>query len=177
MLPEHYRALYDITLQQGVASRWEPSLQGGSFEGWVRRLFDGVHCQFTVVSLCAEDMGAVCGLVRCYGANFRHGTAQVAMFMAEETHTSGEGVEAIGIFVDFLFARYPFRKVYGESIAFNYSQFASGVGRLFQLEGVLKAHEVHLGMEYDCMVLAIHRAQWQAFGARLVERLCRRKQL
>src|SRR5687767_3499231 len=76
LLPEHYPHLYDIALEPKVASRWDPELVGGAFENWARRLTDGVMCQYAVH--VPRSPRPVDGLVRCYGANFRHGTAQIA---------------------------------------------------------------------------------------------------
>jgi hypothetical protein len=90
LLPEHYVHLHEITLEPNVANRWEPDLAGGGFEGWVRRLADGVLCQYGVH--VPTSTRPVDGLVRCYGANFRHGTAQIAVFMSSRTHNTGIGL-------------------------------------------------------------------------------------
>jgi RimJ/RimL family protein N-acetyltransferase len=169
LMPEHYRALYDVTLEPQVSSRWEPSAQGGSFEAWARRLSEVAFCQYGIQ--VANSPRAVDGLARCYGANFRHGTAQVAVFTSARTHCTGAGLEAAALLVDFLFRKFPFRKLYAETLEFNLQQFSTGVGRFFEVEGVLRAHEIHDGQAWDNYVLGISREFWMEHGARFAARL------
>ena len=168
LMPEHYRDLYDVALEPEVARRWEPSSYGGSFEGWMHRLTDGVLCQYGVK--LRRSNRQVDGLVRCYGANFRHGTAQVSVFMSTRTHTTGVGLEALALLIDFIFERYPLRKLYAETIEYNFAQFAGGVGKYFEIEGHMKGHEIHDGVPWDNYLLAITRELWMANGKDAVAR-------
>lgn len=70
------------------------------------------------------------------------------------------------IFVDYLFAVFPLRKLTAEVIDFNWIQFSSGSGRMFNEEGVLRSHEYHDGKYWDVHLLAIHREQWETYYSR-----------
>lgn len=169
LMPEHYRPLYSITLESDVARRWQPSSIGGTFEGWLRHLTDGVLCQYGVHVL--RSGRALDGLVRCYGANFRHGTAQLSVFTSSRTHGRGHGLEAMALLIDMLFHRYPLRKLYAETIEYNLAQFSRGLGRYFEIEGVLKGHELHEGEAWDSYLITITRERWVRFGKETTERV------
>lgn len=168
-MPEHYRTLFEIAVHPDVAARWEPSSHGETFESWVDRLGRGVFCQYAVQ--IADSARPVDGLVRCYGANFRHGTAQVALFMAPNRHNTGIGLRAMALLIDSLFRRYAFRKLYAETLEYNLPSFGSGRSRFFEVEGVLRAHETHDGRPWDCYILAVHREAWMSGGAKVAMRL------
>ncbi|MDH5675262.1 MAG: GNAT family N-acetyltransferase [Myxococcales bacterium] len=169
----HYRRLYEITLEPDVARSWEPSYQGGSFEDWMRRLWNGVFCQYGVRRRDLEGDVAVNasidGLARCYGANLRHGTGRVAVFTSQRTHLAGLGMEAVALLIDFLFHAYPFRKLYAEALEYNYAKFADAAGTIFDIEAVLRGHEIHDGKAWDSYLLAVSREKWMETGARSVE--------
>ena len=168
LLPEHYPHLYDITLEPELVSRWEPDVVGGAFEAWARKLTDGVLCQYGVQ--LRSSTRPVDGLVRCYGANFRHATAQVAMFMSSRTHKTGVGVEAMALLIDFVFRQFPLRKLYAETLEYNYAQFAAGAGKYFEVEGRLHGHEIHQGRAWDTLVLATSRTLWMQGGSEVAAR-------
>jgi RimJ/RimL family protein N-acetyltransferase len=172
IMPTHYRALYQITLEPEVASSWEPSYQGGSFETWTRRLWDGVLCQYAVQHRDNQDRPnrSLDGLARCYGANMRHGTARISVFTSQRTHSSGFGAEATALLIDFLFHMYPFRKLYMEALEYNYVKFSHAVGRYFDVEAILRGHEIHAGIAWDSYLLAVSREKWMEHGASVVER-------
>lgn len=167
--PEDYRVLYELSLDPQVRWRWEPSNQGGSFEAFAQRLWDGVFSQYLI--RLRRDGNPIAGLIRCYGANFRHQTAQLSLFVAGHAQHTGAGMEACALYIDWLFNHYPFRKIYSESIDFNYQQFSSGEDRYFRVEGRLKNHELHNGQYCDNVIMAFERDHFQLHGARLAARL------
>jgi acyl carrier protein len=67
-----------------------------------------------------------------------------------------------GVFIDWLFSSFGFEKLYAELPGFNYSSFASGIGKLIVEEGRLVRHEYSGGRWWDLHLLAIHREQWNA---------------
>jgi RimJ/RimL family protein N-acetyltransferase len=93
--------------------------------------------------------------------------------MSSQAFCRGAGIEAMALLVDFLFKKYPFRKLYAEALEFNFKQFSAGVGAFFEIEGVLKAHETHDGQEWDNYILGISRDFWMEKGAGVAARLRR----
>ena len=69
------------------------------------------------------------------------------------------------LFVRYLFANWAFRKLYAEVRAFNLAQFGSGIGRMFEVEGVLTEHAFHDGRYWDQYVLAVSRAGFDGVAA------------
>jgi hypothetical protein len=55
-----------------------------------------------------------------------------------------------------------------EVTEFNYSQFASGQGRLFDIEGRLRNHVFFAGRHWDQLILAIDREKWSIAGESLL---------
>jgi RimJ/RimL family protein N-acetyltransferase/acyl carrier protein len=126
-------------------------------ENWVQSLWHGVLSQFLVV--LAHDERPV-GLVTSYGADLRSGRSHVAIIVRPEIEGRGPAMEAMVLYINYLFAVFPLRKLTAEVIDFNWSQFAAGEGRMFVTEGVLKEHEFHDGRYWDVHLLAIFREAW-----------------
>lgn len=137
----------------------------------MNRLWSGVHSQFAIGPV--GDLRRIEGLVRCYGSNFRHGTAQVSVATSSRWMASGLGLEAFAVFVDHLFRRFDFRKIYSESVEFNFHQFSSKIERYCAIEGVLRKHELHFGRAWDSYILAFHRDKWDTSGRPIVDYLTR----
>ncbi len=173
LVPESYRRLFDICSAPEVRDRWEPSAFGTSYEAWVARLWDSVFCQYAIQ--VHSSQWAVDGLVRCSRPNFRHQTGQVSVVIAPQYFKTGHGIEAIVLFIDHLFNRFAFRKLYAESLAYNYSLFESGAGRLFEVEGVLRDHETHRGALHDMYILGFERQNWARVGGELARKLRKRR--
>lgn len=91
--------------------------------------------------------------------------------MAGQSHSTGAGIESCVLFIDWLFANYPFRKIYAESLDFNFEQFAKGDGRYFTVEGRLTNHELHNGRFCDNIIMAFERDHFRTNGSRLAARL------
>jgi hypothetical protein len=70
----------------------------------------------------------------------------------------------VNLFIDHVFTCWNFRKVYFETTEYNYPQFASGEGRLFELEGRLRGHRFYGGRYWDELILATSRELWMEHG-------------
>jgi RimJ/RimL family protein N-acetyltransferase/acyl carrier protein len=132
-------------------------------ENHVQSLWRGVLCQFVVV-LRATNKPV--GLVTSYGADFRNGRSHIAIIVEPETQGRGSAMEAMRLFIDYLFAVFPLRKLVAEIFEFNWHQFSAGEGRVFATEGVLKEHEFHDGRYWDLYLVAIFRDSWSDLFSR-----------
>lgn len=135
-------------------------------ESYAQSLWAGVLCQFMVVT---KDRGHPVGAVAAFSNDYRNGICKVATIIDPSREPGSAGIEGMRLFVDYLFAVFPVRKVMADVIEFNWPQLASGAGRLFQLEGVLRDHEYHDGRYWDVRLLAIHRARWTSWRERSTE--------
>jgi RimJ/RimL family protein N-acetyltransferase len=96
----------------------------------------------------------VVGLVVAYSPSEGH-VHLGAVF--DPAHTgSGLAAQAVVVFARYLFHSFPLRKLYLEIPEFNMPQLRSGVGRLFQVEGVLREHCYYAGRWWDQHIAAIY---------------------
>jgi hypothetical protein len=79
--------------------------------------------------------------------------------------------EGVFLFVDYLFDTWPLRKVYADSLEFNFDQFAGGTATFFEVEGRLKDHVYLKGRYWDQIILAVWRERWKAERARYLKLL------
>jgi len=93
--------------------------------------------------------------------------------MAENVWNSGLGIEALGLFINYLFDTFPLRKLYGEVPGFNLESFVSARGRIFREEGRQRDHEWMFGRYWDLVIVAVWRDDWEVSGQPLVRRLAR----
>jgi RimJ/RimL family protein N-acetyltransferase len=100
------------------------------------------------------------GTVSAYNAEFRDGHAKLAAVSALNAPHGGAFLQGVTLFIDYLFAQFPFRKLYGEVAEVNLPAFRSGLGRLFVEEGCLRGHAFHDGRYEDLIVGAIYRDAW-----------------
>lgn len=109
-----------------------------------------------------RDAQGPAGLVSAIGADLRNRHAHLTVVAAPERSGSGVVLRGLLAFCDWLFAQFDLRKLYAEVLEPNYAAFASGEGRWFELEGVLRGHEYVDGQWVDCRILAIERGRLQA---------------
>lgn len=129
----------------------------GSPEDFHRKMWLGVLHQVIAVDLANNER---LGILACFGADFRNGHAHIAFVFVDAAPADGRSVDAVEQFLDYLFATFPFRKLYGEVLEFNLSQLSSAVGPIAAVEGRKRAHEWHDGRHWDQILLAVYREQW-----------------
>ncbi|MHB8290015.1 MAG: phosphopantetheine-binding protein [Acidimicrobiales bacterium] len=157
LLPEDYRWLYALETAEEVGFRWRYGGTVPPFEVFAREIHAGVHAQFVV---CPRGRSEPLGLVLAYQANMRSGTVYVGVVMAARTVGSGIGIEAVGLFMNYLFSTWSFRKVYFEALEFTYEAFASATPELVKVEGVLGEDHFYQGRYFDKYILSISREKF-----------------
>jgi hypothetical protein len=163
--PRDYELIQALELGTDLAFRWRFRGSTPSPEQWAQTLWRGVIAQYLVVSPGQERPS---GLVLAYNANFQDQYAYVAVARFEAQKRSPVMMLGFGMFIHYVFTCWPFRKLYLESSAYNYDQFASGVGRYFEVEGRLRSHSFFGGQYWDQLTLAIYREPWMELGKRLI---------
>jgi RimJ/RimL family protein N-acetyltransferase len=162
--PEDYPWLQNAELSSELAMRWRFRGATPGPEQWAQAIWTGSLAQFLVVE---RRTGDPAGLVAVYRANFQHAHAALgaARFASAKSPVM---ILGIALFLRYVFACWNFRKLYLELPEYNYSQFASGLGRIFEVEGVLREHNYFDGQLWDEMLLAIYRDSWAENGRLLM---------
>jgi RimJ/RimL family protein N-acetyltransferase len=163
--PDDHPFLYSLAVMPETGYRWRYRGMVPSYELFVRELTHGILAQFLVVD---KKKNQAAGLVVCYSADMRHQYAHIAAIAAPEYLRTGVLLEASGLFVNYLFVTWPFRKLYGEAIDYAVHSYRSGLGRYFQQEGRLINHEYYGGRYWDLHIFALYRDTWEhGFAHRL----------
>lgn len=131
--------------------------QGVSPEQFSMLLWQGVLSQFIVAR--NEDRSP-CGLVVCYGADFRNQNASIAAVFRPDLLRAAWPLEGVELFFSYLFTVFPFRKLYAEASGLTSPAFSSGVADTLHLEATLKEHDWYDGRWWDKHIYAIYRDEW-----------------
>jgi RimJ/RimL family protein N-acetyltransferase len=174
-----YDFLYDLAVNPETAFRWRYRGATPSPATFVEGIWHGVLAQFIVVvppatldprGVGAEN-GADAGHVLAYEPDLRNGHVAFAVAMAPEHLRTGLAVDSLVLFLNYLIENWNFRKLYAQTIEFNYAEFQSGLGRYFHEEGRLREHEFYAGKYWDVVHLAMYREELQALLQRLLPRV------
>jgi hypothetical protein len=162
--PQDYPLLQTAEMGAELSIRWRFRGATPSPEQWAQTIWGGALAQFLVIERRSEE---ATGVVAIYRANFQHRHAALAAARFE----SGESpvmILGIALFLRYVFACWDFRKLYLELPEYNYSQFASGLERIFEIEGLLHEHNYFDGQMWDEVILAIYREAWAEHGRLLM---------
>jgi RimJ/RimL family protein N-acetyltransferase len=156
--PRHIDFLYALAIDERVGFRWILAGQVPRREAFEQQLWSGVLAQFIV---CKSDSDEPVGVAVAYNADINHGFAYVAAAMIPEAVGSGAGIEAVDLFVAYLFRCFTLRKLYFEIPEFNLRQLSTLIGALFHREGQLKDHTFYDGRYWDRFILALYREEYE----------------
>jgi RimJ/RimL family protein N-acetyltransferase len=168
VLASDYDFLFQLAVDERTAPHWRYRGAPPRPEAFVGELWDGVLTQFIVER---KDQRERLGLVTAYDARARDGHCHIAAIFRPDTRIWP--LEAVFLFVNYLFAEFGFRKLYGEVIEYNLEPFVSAVGRWLEPEAVLRGHELHAGRYWDVHVLALWRERFERDRERLLARITR----
>lgn len=149
--PHHLPQLYQMVTHPRVAVHWRFRGSYATPEQFEHTLWQNVLTQCVL-----ERDGQLVGWVVAYQADLGFGHVHIAACSAAAYLGSGAVIEGIGRFIDTLCKTWPLRKIYMEVSQRSYSQFASGEGRYFEIEGRLRNHDYADGAYWDKLILAIH---------------------
>ena len=154
-----YGPLRRFELTVTLGPRWRHRGATPSPESFVSSLWGGVLAQFLVQAGHRPDP---IGIVTSYGHDLQSGTAWVAAARFDPHDQPAPFVAGARQFLDYLFATWPFRKLYAEVLAPNLDAMGRGATDLFRTEGVLRDHAWVDGAYVDQHLLALTRADWEA---------------
>ena len=152
--PRHHQALYGLAFRDQNNFRWRYRGTIPPFVTFEQSLYTGVLCQFAVCP--NENRDRFAGLVVAYNSNSQDGFCYMAA-ITDKTFGSGT-VEAVALFLRYLFKYWPIRKIYLESVEYNIPQYASAIKLgIFKEEGRLRNHHYFDDRYWDLVFLAIYR--------------------
>jgi RimJ/RimL family protein N-acetyltransferase len=155
--------LYQLAIDESIAFRWRFGGTVPTRAQFESSLWAGVLAQFVVV-----EKGERRGLVVAYDADLRHGFAYMGAIMEPARQATGLGVEAMVLFIHYLFGTWNFRKLYMELPEYNLEWMANRVGKGLVEEGRLRQHFYYAGRWWDKLILAIYRDDFYRGVGRLV---------
>jgi RimJ/RimL family protein N-acetyltransferase/acyl carrier protein len=129
-----------------------------------RFLWDQVLTQFIV----ATHDGRPVGLVTCFEPDFRNRYAYIAAVADRRFEDSGLVLEGMTMLISYVFAQFDLRKLYAESLEPDFERYASGGGRVFEVEGRLRDHEYVDGGYQDYIVSSVWRSTWREHHHRIL---------
>jgi RimJ/RimL family protein N-acetyltransferase len=165
VMPEDYGHLQMLETSSELAPIWRLRGSTPNPQEWAHGLTSSVLAQFLVVSNRTEKP---LGLVTLFNANFQDGHARLAAAQFDGHGRSPLMIFGFGLFVEYAFRCWSFRKLYMDVPEFNYPALASGLNRIFVVEGRLRDHYYLDGQLWDELILAIHRDSWEALAKRFM---------
>lgn len=158
--PADYAFIQQMEMSSSLADRWRLRGRTLSPADWAQFFWKDVLVQHLIMERRRDQ---AVGLAFVQRANFQDGHAQVSAirFAPQATPLM---VFGLALFIDHVFTCWNFRKLYLETPEYNYSQFASGEGRWFEIEGRLRAHRFYGGRYWDELIFAITREAWMEVG-------------
>jgi hypothetical protein len=155
LLPAHYPAIYQLAVQENVAAfRWRHRGNIPSYEAFVQSLYSSVLIQFAVTS--TREQSGIFGLVVAYNANPIDQTTYLAVL--SQAKYGAATMEGVLLFVRYILAFWPFRKLYVELPEYNLPQFATAVkAGLLVEEGRLFENSYYSDRYWDKLIMSISR--------------------
>jgi|ERR1700676_3909190 len=161
--PLDYEWLFELETHPLLIHRWRLTGTTPAPDQFQRLLWEKVVAQFLIVE---KATNLRVGLVLMYGLDALNGTAQIAMVAHPKFHRTSLAIDGTILFIDYVFASWNLRKLYGESLGFNFGQFAREDNRrmkvenVFRVEGVLREHSYLGGQFWDKIITAMYRVDW-----------------
>jgi hypothetical protein len=162
--PADYPHMQMIESTTDLAFRWR--LRGAiqSPDKWAQNLWGQVLAQFLVISTSRETP---IGVVAVYRPNFQDRHAYLSGSRLDNGAASPLMMLGMSLFLRYVFTAWDFRKLYMEMPEFNLTQFGSGLGRYFEIEGRFRDHVFFDGRYWDFVTLALYRETWERHADRI----------
>jgi RimJ/RimL family protein N-acetyltransferase len=153
--PPFLDELYELAATDQIPWIW--NTPGETLEAFRQSLWQGVIVQHAIEDLRS---GRSVGLLIAYNANIMHRYSYFSIVLLPEYRLRVWPLEGALLFVNYVFRRFNLRNLYAETIGPHFSQFKSGVGKFFEVEGQYRDRVVINGATHDLYVLTITRDRW-----------------
>ncbi len=142
--------IYQLAVHADVGYRWRLRGETPPPDAFARFLWSESFCQFAIRE---SRSGRPLGLVQAYAGDHVSRHTKVAVLLDPSAQLSGWPMEAIVVFLAYLYTTWPFAKVYFEGAATSLDSFLQSRSDLFVEEGRLREH-VFVRGHYDSWVIA-----------------------
>jgi len=167
--PPDYPFLFDLTTDPSIGYRWRLRGAVPSPAGFETALWEQVFAQFVIWDNRGPEP---CGLVTAYAADARNRIAYFAIVHRQRAAAlSSVPVDALLLFLQYLFTVWDFRKLYAESPEYAYEDFASGAGKYFEVEARLPEYHYFDGKYWDNLVISVSRERFAEIASRTMSRV------
>lgn len=164
--PSDLDYLYRLSTSPGLSYRWRYRGSTPSPEEFRDQLFSGVLAQLVVARKDSTQQPLATTIL--YRADLANGHAYFAL-LSDGAQASSLVIEGCLLFLRYVFATWPFRKLYAEVPGFNLTQFQSAIGSYLKEEAVLEEHDYHDGAYWPLYILSLSRSTWEQFKPRIDE--------
>jgi RimJ/RimL family protein N-acetyltransferase/aryl carrier-like protein len=159
--PDDLGFLYDLAASSQTSFRWRYRGAPPPIERYAENLWTQVLVQY--VARRAADQTPV-GHVVAYGAEMTMRYCYIGAVFVPEVAGTGLAAQAVSTFIRYLFHIYPLHKMYLQVPGYNFGQFSSGQGDLFEVEGVLRDHIWFGGQVWDEYMCAVYADRFREGG-------------
>ncbi len=156
-----YYFLWELRSDPEVMCRWMQSRHIPTVEQYFAELDRQVSGEATSMMLVESlQLGRPVGVL--YGSNFSHidHYAFLTVAFKEDLLDPESGIEAVFIYLNYLFSYYDLNKVNAEIYSFNAIIIQTLVMGGWEIEGTFKDHRYFAGRYWDTMRLALFRPRW-----------------
>lgn len=162
--PADYEWLYTVALHTPAGSRWRLHGEIPTYEQFMSTMLGGAKATCVI----EDATGRLLGMVQLWHHDALSRHAQITAFLSPEAEGRGWPLEGVLLFVDYAFTAFDLRKIYVEALEPELDSYRSLVGSLLREEGRLRDHQYLFGRYVDGYLLALYRADFDAFFARVV---------
>lgn len=156
--------LFDLETHPSLITRFRLAGRTPSPQEFHQVVWTNVLCQFIVIE---RATGRQAGLVLVFNADPFNGVASLALVADPEFHDTGIVTDGTVLLLDYVFRTWPFRKLYGESLDFNYRRFGDArsvrfdAAGFWRREGSYKDYYFFDGKYWDKHIVSISRTDWE----------------
>jgi len=153
-------SLYLWTLRKDILSEAEYS------EALASRLRGYYHVFLVIL----DSNNKPIGFIYSYDASLADGFVFVTTFLESSSRRSGLGAKAGLLFYDYLFAYYPFRKIYCDVFEYNKESLSALKHAGFEIEGTFQEHRFFRGRYHTLYRLALYREKFYERFSSMVQK-------
>ncbi len=165
--PAHADELYHLLVETPEGQRLRYRGATPSRERFLEEIMDGVLAQYVVVR---KETDELLGIMIASTPDFHNGTCYVATAFLPAHQRRVVGMLSFIAFVRLVFENWSFRLLYADASETTFTQFRSGSGKYFEVEGIRKAADFSEGRYLDRYLLTIERENFLSTTPHLVDR-------
>ena len=160
---EDHEHIYRASFSAGNAMRWRFHGQVPDQEAFVKSLYEGTLSHFVIRRIGDSDF---LGCVNAYAADLRSRHCHVGAVLVEEAQQAGLGIEALKVFIRYIFDVWDFMGVYAEVPEYVLSRAESATDRItaeipFELTGKRPRFHYQKGRHWDDLIVYLPVEKWR----------------